>query len=84
MIIAGALSSPPLVHLDQANESDANLLARLGEQHDAIAAVKVGRLLFMPTGASATASGPAILTLADGNQHRFLQSERNACSGVRA
>ena len=87
-IIAGVLTSIPLVHLDQANESDANLLARLGEQHDAIATVKAGRLLFMPTGASTTASGLALphitLTRADGDGHRFLQADRNAYTGVRA
>lgn len=87
-IVAGVLASIPLVHLDQANESDANLLTRLGEQHDAIATVKAGRLLFMPTGASTTASGLALphitLTRADGDQHHFLQADRNAYTGVRA
>lgn len=87
-LIAPALASLALAHLDQANESDANLLARLGEQHDAIATVKAGRLLFMPAGKSASASGlplPHItLTRADGDQHRFLQADRDSYSGVRA
>ncbi|WP_083640160.1 phage late control D family protein [Pseudomonas sp. PA15(2017)] len=87
-IIAPALINIALAHLDQANESDANLLARLGEQHDAIATVKAGRLLFMPTGASTTASGLALphitLTRADGDQHRYLQADRNAYTGARA
>ncbi|MDQ7987300.1 phage late control D family protein [Pseudomonas sp. G34] len=87
-IVAGVLASIPLVHLDQANESDANLLTRLGQQHDAIATVKAGRLLFMPTGASTTASGLALphitLTRAHGDQHRFLEADRDAYTGVRA
>jgi len=39
-VISAALSLIELVHLDQANESDANLLSRLGEQYDAIASIK--------------------------------------------
>ncbi|SEI83034.1 hypothetical protein SAMN04244579_02153 [Azotobacter beijerinckii] len=87
-VIAPSLAQIPLTHLDQANESDANLLARLGEQHDAIATVKAGKLLFMPAGKSTTASGlplPHItLTRADGDQHRLLQADRDSYSGVRA
>ncbi|SFB30389.1 phage late control D family protein [Azotobacter beijerinckii] len=88
VVIAPSLAQIPLAHLDQANESDANLLARLGEQHDAIATVKAGTLLFMPAGKSTTASGlplPHIaLTRADGDQHRLLQADRDSYSGVRA
>ncbi|SER25162.1 hypothetical protein SAMN04244573_03201 [Azotobacter beijerinckii] len=87
-VIAPSFAQIPMAHLDQANESDANLLARLGEQHDAIATVKAGRLLFMPAGKSTTASGlplPHItLTRTDGDQHRFLQADRDSYSGVRA
>src|SRR5690606_36841765 len=52
-VINADLDSIPLAHLDQANESDANLLSRLGDQFDAVATLKAGRLLFMPVGASA-------------------------------
>ena len=87
-VLDPALANVALVHLDQANESDANLLARLGEQHDAIATVKAGRLLFMPAGKSASASGLALphitLTRLDGDQHRYLQADRDSYSGVRA
>jgi len=87
-VISAALSAIELAQLDQANESDANLLSRLGEQFDAIASIKAQRLLFMPTGASTTASGlplPHItLTRADGDQHRFLQADRDSYSGARA
>jgi len=87
-VISAALSLIELVHLDQANESDANLLSRLGEQYDAIASIKAGRLLFMPTGASTTASGAPLphitLTRADGDQHRYLEADRDSYSGARA
>ncbi|MGR3897120.1 phage late control D family protein [Pseudomonas sp. 1176_21] len=87
-VISPLLAAIELVHLDQANESDANLLTRLGQEHDAISAVKAGRLLFMPAGNSTTASGKAlphvILTRADGDQHRFLQADRDSYTGVKA
>lgn len=87
-IISAALNAIELLHLDQANESDANLLSRLGQQHDAISNIKAGRLLFMPTGKSTTASGLALphvtLTRADGDQHRFLQADRDSYTGAKA
>lgn len=86
--IAPKLASIPIAHLDQANESDANLLTRLGKQHDAIGTVKGGKLLFMPTGAGTSASGLALphinLTRADGDGHRFLQADRESYTGAKA
>ncbi|MFU5016732.1 phage late control D family protein, partial [Pseudomonas aeruginosa] len=47
-----------------------------------------GRLLFMPTGKSTSASGLAlphvILTRQDGDQHRYLEADRDAYTGVKA
>jgi phage protein D len=87
-LVSAALSAIQIVHLDQANESDANLLSRLGQEHDAIATVKAGRLLFMPIGNATSASGlnlPHVtLTRRDGDQHRFLQADRDSYTGVRA
>lgn len=87
-VVSAALSAVELLHLDQANESDANLLTRLGQEHDAIATIKAGHLLFMPAGKSTTASGLALphvtLTRADGDQHRFLQADRDSYTGVKA
>lgn len=87
-VIDAVLGSREVAHIDQANESDANLITRLGEQHDAIASVKAGRLLFMPAGKSLTASGlplPHItLQRTDGDQHRYIEADRDAYSGVRA
>lgn len=87
-LVGAGLAAINIAHLDQANESDANLLSRLGREHDAIATVKAGRLLFLPTGKATTASGldlPHVtLTRADGDQHRFLQADRDAYTGVKA
>lgn len=87
-VVSAVLAGIELLHMDQANESDANLLSRLGREHDAIATVKAGRLLFLPTGKATTASGLALphvtLTRADGDQHRFLQADRDAYTGVKA
>lgn len=87
-VVSAALSVIDVLHLDQANESDANLLTRLGQEHDAIATIKAGHLLFMPAGKSTTASGLALphvtLTRRDGDQHRFLQADRDSYTGVKA
>ncbi|WP_289329465.1 phage late control D family protein [Pseudomonas sp. 'CRE Jenny 4'] len=86
--IAGALDGLPILQLDQANESDANLISRLGEEFDAVASVKAGCLLCLPAGGGKTASGldlPHItLTREDGDQHRYLQADRDSYDGVRA
>lgn len=86
--IAGALDGLPILQLDQANESDANLISRLGEEFDAVASVKAGCLLCLPAGGGKTASGldlpHIILTRADGDQHRYLQADRDSYDGVRA
>ena len=86
--IAEALGGLPILQLDQANESDANLISRLGEEFDAVATVKAGCLLCMPAGGGKTASGMALphitLTRVDGDQHRYLQADRDSYDGVRA
>nr|WP_232108839.1 contractile injection system protein, VgrG/Pvc8 family [Pseudomonas mosselii] len=55
--ISGALDGLAIPQLDQANESDANLLTRLGEDFDAVATMKAGCLVCMPAGGGKTASG---------------------------
>ncbi|MCC4635283.1 phage late control D family protein [Xanthomonas dyei] len=86
--VAEALARTKLPHLDQANESDMNLLTRLGQRFDAVATVKGGALVFAPIGAGTTASGkplPSVtLTRRDGDQHRYSVADRDAYSGVRA
>ncbi|WP_412763261.1 phage late control D family protein [Pseudomonas aeruginosa] len=87
-VLAPALAGLPILQLDQANESDANLLTRLGEDFDAVATVKAGCLLCLPAGGGKTASGLALphitLTRQDGDQHRYLLADRDSYDGVRA
>ncbi|ATS21710.1 phage late control protein [Xanthomonas phaseoli pv. phaseoli] len=86
--VVEALARIKLSHLDQANESDMNLLTRLGQRFDAVATVKAGALLFTPIGAGTTVSGKPLptvtLTRRDGDQHRYSVADRDAYSGVRA
>lgn len=75
-------------HIDQTDESDISLLQRLARDHDAIATVKHGRLLFIAAGKATTASGKPLPTVAivrqAGDGHRFLVADREAYTGVRA
>lgn len=75
-------------HIDQTSESDANLLTRLAEQHDAIATVKNGRLLFVKAGDSESASGIAFRVMrivrACGDRHHWSIADRNAYTAVKA
>lgn len=86
--IAPALAVIQVPHLDQANESDVNLLTRLGKRFDAVATVKAGTLVFSPIGSGTTSSGitlpAATITRASGDQHRYSVGDREKCTGVRA
>lgn len=86
--IAADLASVRIPHLDQANESDINLLTRLGKRFDAVATVKAGALIFAPIGAGTTASGAPLpgvqITRASGDQHRYTVADRDSYTGVRA
>lgn len=86
--IAAPLASAMIEHLDQANESDANLLTRLAGLFDAIATVKSDRLIFMPAGAGVSASGEPLPVMTirreDGDQHRFSMAERDSVTAVKA
>src|SRR5690554_170394 len=86
--IDAALAMAEIQHMDQANESDANLLTRLAEQFDAVIGVKAGHLLCCQTGEGKSASGLPLphvtLTRMDGDSHRYLQADRNSYSGVKA
>ncbi|SFU79893.1 phage late control D family protein [Halomonas korlensis] len=77
-----------LEHLDQTDESDLHFLTRLAEQHDAIATIKAGRLLFMPAGQGSTVSGRAIAPVTlrrhHGDGHRYIEADRDAYTGVLA
>lgn len=86
VIVQDKLGSIKLAHIDQ-NESDANLMTRIADEHDAIATVKNGTLLFMAKGKSETASGQPLpeveITRNQGDRHRFSDtSEGDDISGV--
>ncbi|MDC8802547.1 contractile injection system protein, VgrG/Pvc8 family [Halomonas pacifica] len=82
------LAAIVLEHIDQTDESDLHFLSRLAQRFDAISTAKAGHLLFMPMGRGVTASGTPIppLTLRRdvGDQHRYIEADREAWSGVTA
>lgn len=77
-----------IAHIDQANESSISFLQRLAEEYDAIATVKNGNLLFMPTGTGKSASGQLLpkifITRQAGDSHRFSIAEGENYTAVRA
>lgn len=84
-----ALAGVRVEHLDQTNESDINLINRLGQHYGAIATVKAGRLLFAPTGEGKTASGRLIAAATirrdQGDAHSYTLTDRDSdYSGVQA
>lgn len=87
-VVAPDLDAEWIDHLDQTNESSANLLTRLARLFDAIASVKDGRLIFLRAGMGKSASGKPLPVLTierqDGDQHRFGLAEREACTAVKA
>lgn len=86
--IAARLAAIVIKHLDQTSESDINLLTRICKDHGAIASIKGDRLLVFPAGQAATVSGkeiaPAMITRADGDEHSYGSSDRDAYTGVMA
>ena len=78
VVVHESLAQHKVIHLVQ-NESNANLLTRLADEHDAIASVKNGTLLFMPKGAAQTVSGQTLptfmITRNQGDQHRYSDSD---------
>mgnify|MGYP003607321790 FL=1 len=86
-IIHDSLGQITLAHIDQ-NESDANLITRIADEHDAIATVKNGYLLFMPKGESKTISGLDLptffITRHLGDSHRWSDTDgADEVSGVK-
>lgn len=86
--ISDPLSGQRIDHVDQTNESSANLLTRLARQFDALATVKGGRLVVMPMAGGTTRSGsplPAIeIARQSGDRHRFILADRDTYTGVKA
>lgn len=85
-VIRPRLAEIAIEHIDQTDESDLNFLTRLGERHDAIAAIKAGRLLFTPRGESSTATGQPmpeiVLTIGVGDSGDYREKDRDGYTGV--
>lgn len=73
-----SLGQHKIINLVQ-NESNANLLTRLADEHDALASVKNGTLLFMPKGAAQTVSGQSLptflITRKQGDNHSYRDTD---------
>lgn len=65
-VVADALASIAIPHLDQSEESDINLLQRLAGDNGAVVKPAHGKLLFVPRGEARTASGKAMPSIALG------------------
>lgn len=83
------LAKTAIAHLDQTNESDANLLTRLGKDYGAVSTIKAGRLLFLPEGKGVTATGRALpattIRRSEGDRHSFTSTDRaKTVTGVKA
>ena len=82
------LAATAVAHIDQTGESDLAFVTRLAKRYDAVATIKLGRLLFLPISGTKTSKGkklePVQITRASGDQHRYHTSDRDHYSGVRA
>jgi len=87
-IVHDTLASRVISYIAQ-NESDANLVTRIADEHDAIATVKNGHLILLPRGASQTASGLPLPTAqifrSDGDGHNYTTGTgTDRITGVKA
>ena len=86
--IAPALAAIAVPYLAQSREGDLALLRRLGREHDAVATVKAGHLIFARIGAGITAAGraipPATFRRRDGDAHSYTIEKREEATGVTA
>ncbi len=86
--IGEAFKNVIIDHIDQTHESDFSFLTRLAHHYGALMTVKEQHLLFMPIGASRTASGQALPMIAlkrhDIEQYRYHVAQRESYAGVRA
>lgn len=84
--IAQSLSEKQIKLVTQSRESDAALLKRLGAEHDAVATVKRGNLVFVPMAGGKSASGEAletvVVTRKDGDRHSYRIEAREDFTGV--
>lgn len=85
-----SLSQQAIVHLDQTNESDGSLLARLAKRYSAVGQVKNNTLIFNPENAGTNTSQEALpnVEMAVGKDFftelTYSQPQRNQFTGVLA
>ncbi|GAA0741458.1 MULTISPECIES: contractile injection system protein, VgrG/Pvc8 family [Sphingomonas] len=83
---APALASIAVHAKAQERESDIALLRRLGREHDAVATIKAGCLIFAPIGAGITATGKPLpgvtIRRRDGDRHSYRVEKREAAGKV--
>lgn len=86
--ITATFDKQVIEHIDQINESDANLLSRLAHLFDAVATVKQNKLLFIQKGLATSATGHPLesitITRSNGDNHRFSIADRDSYTGVKA
>lgn len=84
--VADSLKSIPLPHIDQADESDINLLLRIGRKYDAVTKPSGGKLVVTKRGEGKTASGEDLPTVTlragDCTAFRMTQSRRESAGTV--
>lgn len=86
--VSPKLASIAVTSLTQSRESDMALVRRLGREHDAVATVKKGALIFAPVGSGATASGKALPAVtvrrSEVSRHSYTLEKSEDVSGVTA
>lgn len=86
--VAPTLSGVAITQKIQSNESDANLLTRLAGEHDAMAGIKNGAIIFIAKGNGKNAGGTDLasitVTRQNGDRHSYRRSERDKFTGVKA
>jgi uncharacterized protein len=84
--IAASLAAKPVKLVTQSRESDHALIKRLGQEHDAVATVKQGNLVFVPMAGGKSASGEALPTVtikqSEGDGHSYRIEAREDYTGV--
>lgn len=84
--VSESLRKIPLPHIDQADESDINLLLRIGRKYDAVTKPSGGKLVMAKRGSGKTANGDGLpvisLTPGDCTAFRMVQSKRETAGTV--
>ncbi|WP_018006784.1 contractile injection system protein, VgrG/Pvc8 family [Cupriavidus neocaledonicus] len=84
--VAASLQAIPLPHIDQADESDLNLLVRIAKKYDAVVKPAGGKLVLAKRGEAKTVGGADLPTITllptDRTSWRMVQSKRETAGMV--